>query len=461
MRFFPLSKTKILLVAACAAGFAIPLIASALTFNPGNIISNSEFFNYNSLARKDISYFLKQKGSYLSGYVVNSKSAAQIIYDKAQEYHVNPKVILATLQKEQSLITDSTPSQTQLDCAMGYEYGNGCQWMFTNKPGLKGFANQVNAGTWQMRCYTDKKAFDADCSSAYAYSDGGTYSISGTTVKITNKATAALYNYTPYIAGNKSFWTIYNSWFTVIYPDGSLLNPEGEPGIWLIQDGKKYPFYSKAAFLSRYDLAKVITVPASVLDAYPLGAPIKYPDLSLLRAPTGGIYLILDGKRYAITSKQIFYDLGFNDEEIQDVSWDELNVYADGPKITTVQSTPSGRLLQSRQTGAIYFVEGTIRHAIHSKEILRSRYPYLKWITVEQTFLDSLTKGADIKFNDGELVASPNSNGVYLISDGKKRPIPSMEVFNGMGYKWSNIIWTTDRALAAHPLGDKITLFSL
>lgn len=452
---FCLSKTKILLTAGIVLGFWMPFAVSAITFDPNNIISDAEFFNYNSLAQKDISYFLQQKGSYLANYSTDAngtlKSAAQIIYDAALEYRINPRVILVTLQKEQSLITKTNPSQTSLDYAMGY----GCPDGGSCNPSTAGFFKQVDYAIWQFRRYTDVP-------NSFTYRVGNTYTLSSQSVTIANQATANLYNYTPHIYnGNYNFWNLYNSWFTIRYPDGSLLNPAGEPGIWLIKDGLKFPFHSKAAFLSRYDIRKVITVPAGVLDAYPLGTPIKYPDLSLLMAPSGGIYLILDGTRYAITSKQVFNELGFNIEEVRKVSWDELNVYPDGAKISTLNQTPSGRLLQSKQTGAIYLVENDVRRTIYSKEILRSRYPFLKWVAVEQSVLDQLTKGEAVKFNDGELITSPNSNGVYLISNGYKRGIPSQQVFNGMGYKWSNIVKTTDQALQAHPTGEPITLFSL
>lgn len=456
------TTTIALLLAAIGVVFRFSP-AAAVTFNPAAIISNSEFFNYNSLAQKDISYFLNQKGSYLAGYSVTvngtTMSAAKIIYNAAHEYRINPKVILVTLQKEQSLITSSSPSQRALDYAMGYGCpdGGGC------KSTTAGFFKQIDYATWQLRQYADhSNNYHFRPGQTYTFNDGCSGKPPTTTVTITNQATANLYNYTPHVyCGNYNFWKNWLSWFTIQYPDGSLLNPEGEPGIWLIQDGKKYPFHSKSAFLSRYDLSKVITVPASVLDAYPLGSPIKYPDLSLLQAPSGGIYLILEGKRYAVTSREIFQQLGFSFEEVFKVSWDELNAYPEGSKITSINQAPTGQLMQSTATGAIYYVESSIRHAIHSKEILRSRFRYQRWIRVPQSQLDRYAKGGAVKFRDGELVASPNSNGVYLISNGQRRPIPSMEVFNGMGYQWYNIVWSSDRALKVHPLGERVTLFSL
>ena len=71
--------------------------------------------------------------------------ASQIIYDSAQAYGINPQVILATLQKEQSLVTTPNPSSSQLNFAMGYGCpdSGGCS--------VSGFFNQVDNGTWQFR----------------------------------------------------------------------------------------------------------------------------------------------------------------------------------------------------------------------------------------------------------------------------------------------------------------------
>ncbi|MFC1663271.1 hypothetical protein ACFL04_03875 [Patescibacteria group bacterium] len=441
------------LILAMVGMFVIGVPAAmAISFNPSNIISNTEFFNKNSLTLKDIQYFLKQKGGMLSSYSVSvngvRKSASKIIYDAAQEYSLSPKTILVTLQKEQSLVTAKDPSQRAINFAMGY----GCPDGGSCNPNASGFYKQVDFASWQFRRYTDHPGW-------YTYKVANTYNISGTSVKIQNQATANLYNYTPHIHGNENFWRIWNSWFIILYPDGSLLKPEGEPGIWLIKDGKKYPFHSAEAFHTKYDINKVIEIPASVLDAYPLGTPIKYSDLTLLQAPSGGVYLVLNGEKYAVTSREIFNNLGLNPEEMLKVGWTELNNYPDGGKITNVTSAPSGRLLQSRQTGSIYYVTGDVLRTIHSPEILRSQFGGLRWVQVDQSELDSYQKGSAVKFRDGELIASPNSNGVYFVSNGKKLPIPSMEVFLGLGFKWSNIVWTSDRAVSVHPTGDKLRLF--
>ena len=94
------------------------------------IISDTDFLNIGSMDAGAIQSFLNSHGSFLAGYSENGRSAAQIIYDAAHGANdasgtyngivintstgtVNPEVILATLQKEQSLITRTDNNDCQ------------------------------------------------------------------------------------------------------------------------------------------------------------------------------------------------------------------------------------------------------------------------------------------------------------------------------------------------------------
>ena len=73
-------------------------------------------------------------------------SAATIIYDASQAYKINPQVILSTMEKEQSLVTTPNPTQSQLNCAMGYD---SCS-------NDNSFFSQVDNATWQFRLYIEQ-----------------------------------------------------------------------------------------------------------------------------------------------------------------------------------------------------------------------------------------------------------------------------------------------------------------
>ncbi|MEI8187469.1 MAG: hypothetical protein WCG30_00800 [Candidatus Saccharibacteria bacterium] len=165
-----------------------------------------------------------------------TRSAAQIIYDAAQAYGINPQVILATMQKEQSLVTTPNPTASQINFAMGYGCpdSGGCSYA--------GFFNQVDNATWQFKTdielssghnYWGYTPSSYPCNGATRYYSTGLlagnnvvfYNDYGTAYSqftIPNASTGALYCYTPHVyPGNSqqyysgSYWFVYyfNQWF--------------------------------------------------------------------------------------------------------------------------------------------------------------------------------------------------------------------------------------------------------
>ncbi len=158
----------------------------------------------------------------------SAQSAGTIIWQAAQDYHINPKVLLVMLQKEQSLLTDTFPWVGQFQKAMGYA----CPDTGACDPSYRGFYNQVRSAASQLRRY-------ANHPDEYNYVAGTTNNIKyhpnaacGTkSVFIENQATASLYNYTPYTPnqaalnnlygtgdscssyGNRNFWRMFSDWF--------------------------------------------------------------------------------------------------------------------------------------------------------------------------------------------------------------------------------------------------------
>ncbi|MBI3925490.1 MAG: hypothetical protein HY319_08125 [Armatimonadetes bacterium] len=53
--------------------------------------------------------FLEAMGSFLADFESDGKTAAQIVVDSGRTHQVNPWVILATLEKENSLVTRDSP----------------------------------------------------------------------------------------------------------------------------------------------------------------------------------------------------------------------------------------------------------------------------------------------------------------------------------------------------------------
>lgn len=263
-------KIMISVTALAAIGFvAAALIlqvfradASVVGWNAGNIISDSVFTNKNAMSVPEIQNFLNSKvpvcntageewgrirynqSSFtcLKDYVEHGRSAAQIIYDAAQTYSINPQVILVLLQKEQALVTDTWPSPIQYRSATGY----GCPDTAACDSQYYGLTNQIN---WAAKMF---RAIMNDSPTWYTpYNLGNNYiqynpnaACGGSVVNIENRATKALYNYTPYqpnqgaldagwgtascgAYGNRNFYLYFTGWFDTVAIPPTVYLPNG------------------------------------------------------------------------------------------------------------------------------------------------------------------------------------------------------------------------------------------
>jgi hypothetical protein len=249
------------------------------SFNSNNVMDDIVFTNVNSMGESAIQNFLNRWPSgcltnYQAPYPVDyftfggNVSAASVIYRAAQYWGLNPQVILATLQKESSVVTgDASYGCQYINTAMGYDCpdAGSCPVHASNL----GFSQQVMHAAWQLRFNQERSygniGWDGDSSVYYygymtqgnrarvqggstIYYDG-TATIDGTLVYMSNGATASLYSYTPHFHGNQNFYSLFNSWFgDTIYhgvpyahPNGTLVRNSNELQVYLIENGQRLP----------------------------------------------------------------------------------------------------------------------------------------------------------------------------------------------------------------------------
>lgn len=429
---------------------------SAAEFNSGYILSDFELRDAASMSLEDIKFFLSSKSGAIKSMTFEdvdgqNRSAAEIIFKAAVRYQINPKYLLVLLQKEQSLIEDSAPLQKQLDWATGYAVCDSCSKDDPLIQKFKGFAKQIDRAAWRNKYYIDHPW-------EFRHQPGNTYEIDGETVNIFNQATANLYNYTPHIHGNYNFWKLWNRYFSQMYPDGSLLQVEGELGVWLIQYGEKRPFLSRGAFYSRYDQKDIIIVQKNDLNAYPTGNPIKYAQYSLLRQSNGSIYLLSDDKLRHIVNQEVFRTIGFNLEEVIHIADEEMPLFEKGEDIDLSTTYPAGTLLQDNETGGVFYVQNGIKHPIINRYILDINYPNHFITPVSSDELVKYERGNIVQVRDGVLIKSFDSPQVYVISNGQKLLIPSEKIFNTLGYNWHNILTIDPSTIVNIASGGEINL---
>lgn len=160
------------------------------------------------------------------------KSAAQIIYDVAQEYSINPQVLLVMIKKESLVWGDNWPLKYEYNTVMGY----GCPDNAPCNEAYYGFYNQVQKAAWQFKYYREHPT-------SYHYKPNQNNNVyyhpnmaCGTKqVYLENIATTSLYIYTPYTPndaalraypgtgdgcssyGNRNFYMFFREWFGNTY----------------------------------------------------------------------------------------------------------------------------------------------------------------------------------------------------------------------------------------------------
>lgn len=229
---------------------------SRATFKAGEIIADAEFFKPGSMSAAQIRTWLQDRNpscvsgadgsaclksytaktttmdtAYCAPYAAATREdAASIISKASAACGINPKVLLVILQKEQGLVLGSGSglSATRYARATGFK----CPDSSPCDSSYAGLPSQLYYAASRLVQYGAQPT-------SFRFRAGGTYSIAynpnaacgSSTVTIANRATAALYNYTPYQPnaaalanltgagdfcssyGNRNFWRYYRTWF--------------------------------------------------------------------------------------------------------------------------------------------------------------------------------------------------------------------------------------------------------
>ncbi len=437
-----------------------PLQALAFSYNPNLLVSDAEMTDPLAMSRPQIQTFLAARGA-LGSYKTKDvngeeKRASDIIFESAEAFGLNPQFLLVLLQREQSLVEDSDPNERQLAWAMGYAVCDDCSKDDPLIQKFKGFGNQVYYAAKRIRSsYLSDLA--ARGFTVSGVGPGIEAKIDGTSVIPENHATAALYTYTPHLHGNENFVKIWQRWFTRDYPTGSLLQDAESKKIWLIQYGVRRQVLSRATLLSRFNESNLISVKPASLEVYPERKPVRYPNYSLLRSPCGTVYLLVGDEKRGFDSKDALRSLGFSEDEIIDASTEDLDAFEEGQPIYAESADPVMELVQNNKTGAVFALENGIKRPIVSRDILLNRFgqtPKIKPLPPET--LDALPTGEAVTFQDGTLLQIAGLPDVYVVSEGKRRPIHNEEAFLAYGWEWKKILVTDARSAELQETGTAI-----
>jgi hypothetical protein len=286
-------------------------------------------------------------------------SAAQIIYDAAQEYRINPKVLLITLRKESlNLFSDSWPMKSQYRYAMGYACpDSGPNYSAACVESKAGFYNQMTLAAWQLRHY-----YDVPSSLNYIPGQWNTIAynpdpVCGTKdVYIQNYATASLYTYTPYTPndaalnaypgtahcgayGMRNFYFYWQEWFGSTLINGNFLRSVNNATVYLVGDQVKYPVADPALIGAASGLGGVGFVSQSYLDNIPTGSLLG----RTIKSPDGTIYFYDSNIKLPFTSCTMVAAYGSACGAAAALTQTQVDKLVNGPVVTNGMKTTSGK----------------------------------------------------------------------------------------------------------------------
>lgn len=335
-----------------------------------------------------------------------ARSAAQLIWDAAQKYNISPKVLLVKLGTESAgLLSDDWPFLWQYKYVMGSHCPDSGPGGSANcDQNYAGFSIQMDSAAALLRWYLDsmteawwpyKKPYQNN-SILWNVVERGCGS---SNVFIENKATAALYTYTPYqpnaaalnnmygtgdncsARGNRNFWRVFNDWF------GST---------WR----------------------------------------------NLVMTVSGGVYAIENGTKRAFPNEIVFNSYTYNWSEVLVISEVEMSSIPNGPAMIYNIHFRNNKLI-SIPTGGVYLVENGTKRPFADQITFLSSYSYGSVMLLSELETQLIPNGPNMSYNvhyrDNKLI-STQGGGIYLVENGKKRPFPTFQSFSNYKFDWSNFI---------------------
>ncbi|MFA5022171.1 MAG: hypothetical protein WC508_03770 [Patescibacteria group bacterium] len=441
-----------------------PNVTFARIFNPHNIITDEELRNCDTLSKTAIQKFLERENSVLSRYsqIIDDKplTAAEMIWQISQKHDIDPKFLLTTLEKEQSLVHKTQATEKALDWATGYGcYGGTC------KEKYRGFYNQLEATAETQDIYWQKIG-------QFSFNVGlPSKTNDGFVVIPENKATANLYIYTPYVGyspeigvtapygGNRLFWQIWTQYFTnQKFVDGQVITDTNN--YWLIQNNKKMKFASKELFLSSYKLSDAIVVSQKDLAAYPNGATITKTDNSLVKSLTSGqIFLLSQNQKRPVIDNDALallsdFRISLTESEIPTITNEELDNYSVGTTISKSSIYPAGKLFQD-PAGTIWWVQDGLKHLVDPL-VWQNRFDSQPAQVTAQADLDAFLTDKPLKLKDGTFVVADSK--YYIITSGSRSRIMDLGIFDRVfgADKKDNALKVSTALLEIHDAGSTI-----
>lgn len=376
-----------------------------------------------------------------------SKSAAQLIYDAAQQYSINPKALLIKLATESKgpLTSDQWPLQVQYYYAMGAHCPDSGPGGSANcDVNYSGFSMQISEAASLLRSYLDgmtqswwpyKKPFQVNrvlwnttisgCGAADVY--------------IETKATAALYTYTPYqpnaaalnnmygygdgcsAYGNRNFWRVWNDWFGSTQDPGytPFFQFPGSVATYILGANNTYYYIPTYDRLKDYGFESIFKNRLNILDPSAVVGYTNKGDLpAIARFEGTGVFVASAGALQPFPSEQIFFDYGY--------TWGQEATLQKQMGDVLPQGTPIWNIAAQSDGSTTYYVGGGVKRAMCNYTVFTQLgspiYSTQPITRLRTTYLNTVTSGGPIAM-EGDVIESWGTGDRGVWQNGLYTPI--------------------------------------
>lgn len=367
-----------------------------------------------------------------------AKSAAQLIWDAAHKYSINPKVLLVKLHTESAgpLTTDDWPTINQYRYAMGAHCPDSGPGGSANcDTNYAGFSMQISEAAALMRYYLDnmpqswwpyKKPFTTN----HILWNVVERNCGGSNVYIESAATAALYTYTPYqpnqaalnnlygtgdncsAYGNRNFWRVFNNWFGPT--NGYIIRTQEDGKMYLRGNNNTYYYITSGEQLKNIGYGLKVNRILDTNRAY-LNSMTYAGDLpNVVRFGNGSeVYLLDSGNRYYFTYAAY---QAFGSPAVGTLPTSFFSYLYDAPTLSTV--------VRKYGDQDLYLLESGKRRHIGGPAIYNSDgYNTIPVTSLGAYTIDNLPKGAPL-LSAGTLTKTSDSNEYGIVKSDKQTQQP-------------------------------------
>ncbi|MFC5930751.1 hypothetical protein D6T64_13145 [Cryobacterium melibiosiphilum] len=429
--------------------------ANASLFNPGNIISDAQFFDGQAMNANEVQSFLSARVSTCrSGYTclkdyqqatpnkaavagrcaaysgAGSESAAQIIARVGAACGISQKALLVLLEKEQGIVSDTWPTARQYRSATGY----GCPDTADCDTNFYGFFNQVYAAALQFQYYAaNPTRWNHVPGRVNAVRFHPNAACGSSSVFIQNQATAGLYNYTPYQPnasalgnlygsgdacgsyGNRNFWRIFTDWFGTPLADTSLFRTQNNATVYLTSGKNKYAVPDMGMLNALYPMGTVGYVSQAYLDNFTSGPTLG----RIIRSNAGKVYFFDVGAKLQFMTCEDVAAYGYPCGDSIVLTDAQINALRDGPTMSRVFLTTTGKRFLIEQ--------GVKREVLDDQSLATVAHPSNS-VTLFEGAIAYLAYGAPV-VRDAAAVKNRETGALGLLTAGSVAPL-STELYS-------------------------------